>query len=171
MSLLNDPSMKEVVDEFCDETNLLIDELEDILDSLEEDIEDSTLLETFGQKIDRIMGSAATLGADEIAKFCELGKIIGYKSSQAENLQLREMVVAILFDTIDLLRQMVSSIKTSEQALLKQINTEAFGSRLKWLSDKFKDIDRASVSYKEGQESEKQDQAQIDDIMKSLGLG
>lgn len=170
MSLLNDPSMREVVVEFCDETVLLIDELEDILESLEDEIEDASLLESFGQKIDRVMGSAATLGADQIAKYCELGKIIGYKSSQADDIKIREVVVAILFDTLDLLRKMIDGLKDQNEDALSQINTEAFGTRLIWLSEKFKDINRSSVAYNESEQNSINDN-DIDNLISSLGLG
>ncbi len=168
MNLLNDPSMKEVVLDFCDETELLLDELEDILESLEDDIEDSSLLETYGQKIDRIMGSATTLGASEIATFCGLGKVIGYKSSQADNLQVREVVVAVLFDQVDLIRKMVEGIKTNDSKVLNNINTEAFVSRLNWLSEKFKDIERSSVAIDKTEANASEED--IDKIINSLGF-
>lgn len=169
MSILNDPSMKEVVDEFCTESEELFSKLEDILEQLEDSPENRALLEEFGQVIDRVMGSAKTLGADEIATFCELGKIIGYKSSQVEDQALVNVVIAVLFDAVDLLQKMLNQLKTGNTHLLNDMNTEAFATRLKWLSDKFKNIDRASCSY-DSQSSENLEQSSIDDLMKSLGL-
>ena len=78
------------------------------------------------------------------------------------------VVVAILYDAIDLLGLMITKIKTGNSKVLKQLNTEAFGTRLKWLSNKFKDIDRASCSIEK--DSKELDQESIDQLMQNLGL-
>lgn len=167
MSLLNDPSMKEIVIDFCDESLELLGELEVCLEELEDDPTKTSRLEQFGQVIDRIMGAAKSIGADEIATFCELGKIIGYKSSQIQDPALLEVVVAVLFDSHDLLLRMVDQIKTGKDNGLKSLNTKAFATRLNWLQDKFKNIERSSVSYKDNNVL---NQSSIDDLMSSLGL-
>lgn len=173
MDLLNDPSMKEIVDEFCQESIELFDQLEDTLDQLEDNPTDTAKLELFGQIIDRVMGAAQSIGATEIGTFCELGKVIGYKSSQTKDKPLLEVVIAILFDAVDLLRKMVENLQNKDATSLKSMNTQAFVKRLKWLSDKFRDIDRASCSYGEGiggDASNNMEQNSIDDLMASLGL-
>ena len=174
MDLLNDPDMREIVLSFCEEANQLFDELEEILDELEDNPKNTAQLEKFGQVIDRVMGAAASIGATEIATFCELGKTIGYKSSQIDDLPLLNVVIAILFDSIDLLRKMIQKIKTNNAGQLTELNTEAFVKRLRWLSDKFKNIDRASCSFeKKGTGTDASDnmgQGSIDDLMASLGL-
>jgi len=172
MDMLNDPAMKEIVDGFCEESLELLDQLEETLDELEDDPTNSELLEKFGQVIDRMMGGAKSIGADEIATFSELGKVIGYKSSQVNDPPLLAVVVAILFDAVDLIRKMVIKIQTKESDGLQNLNTEAFGTRLRWLSEKFKNIERASVSYTEqdAENAEELDQSSIDDLMASLGL-
>ena len=174
MDLLNDPSMREIVEGFCEEAEQLFDELEDILEELEDNPTDNGKLEKFGQVIDRVMGAAASIGATDIATFCELGKTIGYKSSQVKDLPLLNVVIAILFDSVDLLRKMITEIKTQKAGQLSELNTDAFVKRLRWLSDKFKDIDRASCSFeKKGTGSDAQDnmeQSSIDNLMASLGL-
>ncbi|MBC7712525.1 MAG: hypothetical protein H7177_04275 [Rhizobacter sp.] len=166
MSMLNDPSMKEIIIDFCAEADMLFDELQDSLEILEESPSNTKELEKFGQVIDRIMGAAKSIGASEIATFCELGKVIGYKSSQIKDIPLIEVVVAILFDSLDLLRKMVTAIRLGTDSGMKNLNTKAFVTRLNWLSDKFKTIDRASVAI--GDETLTQNS--IDDLMKSLGL-
>ena len=164
MSILNDPSMKEIVDDFCTEAEELFDQLERSLETLEENPNNSKELEKFGQVIDRIMGAAKSIGASEIALFCELGKVIGYKSSQVKEIPLIEVVVAILFDSILMLRKMVTALREGNDNSMKNLNTKAFATRLTWLSEKFKDIDRASCSV------DNLSQSSIDDIMQSLGL-
>lgn len=167
MSILNDPSMKEIVDDFCEEASSLFDQLEKSLNLLEENPSNSKELENFGQVIDRIMGAAKSIGATEIATFCQLGKVIGYKSSQIIDIPLIEVVVAILFDSLEMLRRMIEALKAGNDKCMKNLNTKAFVTRLHWLSEKFKNIERSSCSV-EGDGNLNQNS--IDDIMKSLGL-
>jgi chemotaxis protein histidine kinase CheA len=166
MNMLNDPSMKEIINDFCDETASLLILLEESLTMLEENPSNTKELEKFGQVIDRIMGAAKSIGANEIATFCELGKIIGYKSSQVKDVPLIEVVVAILFDSLDMLKKMNQSLKTGNDTSMNKLNTKAFVTRLNWLSAKFKDIERASCALPD----EKLDQHSIDELMKNLGL-
>ena len=167
MSMINDPSMKEIIIDFCDEAETLFDQLEHSLEQTEENPANTKELEKFGQIIDRIMGAAKSIGATEIATFCELGKVIGYKSSQIKDVPLIEVVVAILFDSLHMLRKMVTALREGNDKSMGKLNTKAFGTRLNWLSAKFKDIDRASCAIEEtGQLS----QNSIDDLMQSLGL-
>lgn len=167
MSILNDPSMKEIVDDFCEEANTLFDQLEKSLNLLEINPSNSKELENFGQVIDRIMGAAKSIGANEIATFCQLGKVIGYKSSQIIDIPLIEVVVAILFDSLEMLRKMIEALKAGNDKCMNNLNTKAFVTRLNWLSEKFKNIERSSCSV-EGDGNLSQNS--IDDIMKSLGL-
>lgn len=168
MSLIDDPSMKEIVDDFCNEANQLYTQLQAILERLEENPANQKELEDFGQVIDRIMGAARSIGADEISQFSELGKTIGYKSSQINDLPLLNIVVAILFDTVDLLVKMTEKLQTGSSKPLADLNTETFASRLRWLSGKFKDIERSSCKVSD--DKKKLDQNSIDDLMASLGL-
>lgn len=166
MNIIDDPSMKEIVVDFCEEASSLFDLLEQSLNLIEDDPNNTKELEVFGQVIDRIMGAAKSIGANEIATFCELGKVIGYKSSQIKDLRLIEVVVAILFDSLDMLRKMNESLKSGNDKMMNKLNTKVFVTRLKWLSEKFKDIERASCVISDA----KMNQNSIDELMKSLGL-
>ena len=174
MDMLNDPEMKEIIDGFCDEAIELFDQLEDALNDFEDNPSDRGKLELFGQIIDRVMGTAQSIGATEIATFCELGKIIGYKSSQTDDAPLLNVVAAILFDAVDMLRKMIQNLQNKDNASLQSLNTQAFVKRLNWLSDKFKDIDRASCSFEDkgvgGDSKDNMSQNSIDDLMATLGL-
>ena len=167
MQPVDDP---EIIEDFCRESEDLFDQLEEALENLEDDPQNSTELENFGQIIDRVMGAARSIGAEEIATFCELGKVIGYKSSQTEDLPLINVVIAVLFDAVDLLRKMVEGLKHGSNDPLKGLNTKAFGTRLKWLSEKFKHIERASLESEVKKDDSQMDQGSIDDLMASLGL-
>jgi len=166
---LQDPGMKEIIDDFCKESNGYLTELEMTLELLEDKPNSPDDLEKFGQVIDRIMGAAKSIGSQEIATFCELGKVIGYKSSQTSDMALLNVVIAVLFDTVDLLKLMIEKLQTGKTKSLDGLNTDAFASRLKWLSEKFKDIERSSCAV--SQEAKKKlSQSSIDDLMASLGL-
>ena len=124
MSIINDPSMKEIVIDFCNEAEELFDQLEQALENLEENPSNTKELEKFGQIIDRIMGAAKSIGASEIALFCELGKVIGYKSSQVKDIPLIEVVGAILFDSLHMLRKMVTALKLGDDKSMANLNTK-----------------------------------------------
>lgn len=165
MTNLDDPMMKEIVDDFCEESLELFDQLEQCLENVEDNPSEAQQLEKFGQVIDRIMGAAKSIGAEQTSLFCEMGKIIGYKSSQIKDPAMIEVVVAILFDSVELLRKMIESLKKNKKEDLQSINTKAFATRLHWLADKFKDIKRSSIAFDEGEQDKS-----IDAFIKQLGL-
>ncbi len=162
----------DVLQEFLNESVELLDKLEVTLEDVE-DNHDLSKLEHFGQMIDRIMGAAKSVSEEEVGALCELGKVIGYKASQSQDKRLFDVVLAVLFDTIDILRLLFEKIEKGEDRNLKDINTEAFLSRMKWLSEKFKDIERSSISIDGKQdysETEKSTQNEIDSLLDSLGF-
>lgn len=163
MTNLQDPSMKEIIDDFCDESLSLFEQLDEHLEAIEDDLTQTQELEKFGQVIDRIMGAAKSIGAEQTALFCEMGKVIGYKSSQIKDERLLEVVVAILFDSVELLKKMIHSLKDEKKEDLNSINTKAFATRLQWLADKFKDIKRSSIAIENEEKS-------IDSYIEELGL-
>lgn len=165
MSFINDPMMKEIIDDFCVEAEGLFDQMDGCIQKLENNPLDTKELENFGQMIDRIMGAAKSIGASEIATFCELGKVIGYKSSQTREVPLLEVVIAILGDTVDMLRKMIKALKLGDDRCLNKLNSKAFVTRLQWLSAKFKDIERSSCAI-----DGNLNQNSIDDLLQSLGL-
>ena len=176
--MLVDNSMKEIVAEFCKEGDQFLSQLEEILFSLEDDLTQVHQLEKFGQVIDRIMGAAKSLELHKIATMCELGKIIGYKSSQVSDQKMINIVVAVLFDAVEILKKMILSVEKMGDVNIEGISTSAFITRLKWLSEKFGHIERASVAIgnanenilkvNDGTTTNVQDS--IDDLLKQLGL-
>ena len=164
MSMLKDKEMKEVVEEFCDESDKLCEQLLDHVDDLEEDPTNNEILELFGQKIDRIMGAAKSLEADKTGKLCELSKKIGYKASQSHDEALLTLVQATLADSVEILQTLIKSIRTEGVEKTDDINLSAFIKRLYWVTEKFKDIERASVSTDE----ENMDQVEIDSFLKNM---
>lgn len=168
MANASDSLNQELLSAFCDESIELVNQLDSILTEIENGQSQYEKLENFGQVIDRIMGTSKTLQLSEISTFCELGKTIGYKAGQSKDIQLLNVVVAVLFDTTFLLRKMVEESATGNQNILSSLNTKAFTSRLKWLSQKFTHIERSSVSA--SSDDQQLSQANIDDLLKDLGL-
>lgn len=168
MEALKDPEMKEILEGFCQESDELFEKLEEVLEDFEDDPSNTSKLEEYGQIIDRIMGAAKSIGLDDIGKICELGKIIGYKSSQAKEPELLEVVSAVLFDALEILRDMNDKLKSGDFDGLSNVNSKAFKSRMKWISDKFKDIQRSSCDIGSGEDQ--LDQDDIDKLMNGLGL-
>jgi chemotaxis protein histidine kinase CheA len=166
MDIINDPSMKEIVNEFCSESNDLLNQMEKLLNDFEENLELTAKLETFGQIIDRMMGAAKSLSLSTIATLCELGKTIGYKASQIKDKNLLNVVCGILFDNVEILKKMIHGIYTQDKDIMKNINLETFVGRLRWLSDKFKNIQRSSVAI----DKSSMDQQSIDALLKNLGF-
>jgi len=166
MNILNDPSMKEIVQDFCIESNGLLHEMETILSEFEDNLTQTKNLERFGQIIDRMMGAAKSLNLNTLATLCELGKTIGYKASQVTDENLLNVVCGILFDNIEIIKKMIHGINTQNQDIMKNINLETFVGRLRWLSDKFKNIQRSSVAI----DKANMDQQSIDNLLKNLGF-
>lgn len=162
----NDPAMNEIVVTFCSETENLLLALQNLLNLLEKDMSQIVLLENFGQIIDRIMGAAKSISATEIATICELGKEIGYKSSQTNDPQLIEIVVAVFFDTIELLSKLNADLKNNTFSKSNFEKTQTFITRLKWLSEKFKHVKRSSCDF----DSNKLNQETTDQLLKKLGV-
>lgn len=168
MSMLLDPDMSEIIDDFCKESEAIYNELEQILDSYEDE-PDSSKLEKFGQIIDRVMGAAKSVDATQTGLYCDLGKTISYKASQSMDQALLDIVVAVLFDTVEILQSMNKTISESKEEKVVGINLEAFGTRLRWLADKFQNIQRSSVAIAPS-ENQMKDQKSIDDLLADLGL-
>jgi hypothetical protein len=57
------------------------------------------------------------------------------------------------------------ALRDGNDKCMNNLNTKAFGTRLQWLSNKFKDIERSSCAVDGNLK-----QSSIDDLMKSLGL-
>jgi chemotaxis protein histidine kinase CheA len=166
--MLQDPEMAEIIEDFCKESEAIYNDLESMLEDYE-DNQDSKKLEEFGQVIDRVMGAAKSVDADQTGLYCDLGKTISYKASQSMDKALLDIVVAVLFDTVEILQVMNKTIASDKIEKVSGINLEAFGTRLRWLADKFKDIQRSSVSI--GTDDTKlDDQKSIDDLLADLGL-
>lgn len=163
-----DPDYKDIVDDFCRESKGYLNSLQGILFEMEDDLSKVLLLEQFGQIIDRMMGAAKSLELSAVAIICELGKVIGYKSSQINDQKLINIVVAVLFDMVEILQRQISNLSLGQEMSLKSINTDAFTTRLKWLNEKFSNISRSSVAI--GDVDSGLNQNSLDQLLAQLGV-
>jgi hypothetical protein len=172
--------MDEILQDFKDESKDLVEQLLDILDSAEEGFEKKQSLEEYGQIVDRIMGGAKSVAMatdspmpEQIGTYAELCKIVGYKGSQiSTDGPFYTVVVAFLQDATEMLELMIDVTGTPKERSIKEILNKTFLDRLKWISEKFEEGLRASVATKaDGKEAEVNEQADIDAILKQLGLG
>ncbi len=168
MSMLTDPDMEEIVLGFTEEASALYEQLIEILEDYEDE-PGQKKLEEFGQVIDRVMGAAKSIEAERTGNFCELGKTISYKASQSMDNELLNIVVAVLFDTVEILQKINKTIINQKSEDLPDINLDRFSTRLRWLSDKFQNIERSSVAIATP-DAGQADQKSIDELLQSLGL-
>lgn len=166
-AMLKDPEMLLIIIGFCDECDNLCEELNQILEEFENDLTNTQLLEKFGQVIDRIMGAAKSIEASIVGQFCELGKTISYKASQTTETQLLTIVAATLTDDVEIVQSLIANIRSEQEEKVDDINVEAFGKRLTWLVEKFKDIKRSSVAAGSAGD-DNLDQDSIDKILDQL---
>ncbi len=77
---------KELLDDFVKELLTIDKALKSIVNKMiQTKLKDKSLFEQYGQTIDRVYGTAATLGFKELADYSKAMKDISYKCSQSEN--------------------------------------------------------------------------------------
>lgn len=167
---------KEIVEDFVRESKSLIEELIDLLESIEGDFSQVQKLADYGNNVDRIMGGAKSLALmappdhalHMISDYAALCKAVGYKASQIiDNEQFYDISVALLLDATETLEILLNNIHEST-ATLKENIPQAFIERLRWVSNQFSEGFAASVGA--GAAPKKMAQSEIDDLLKKLGL-
>ena len=136
----------ELVQEFCQDVRAILEELSPLIDSIEfKNIRPSDL-ESFGQKVDRIMGAAKSLGYESIGTISELCKAVSYKASQSQDPNLVRIVTGILAEALEALSVLVKSLETNGKELSDDPQVLATCSRLNFLQNKLAFIQRSSVA-------------------------
>lgn len=149
-----------------------------ILEKCEGNYDQVERLDEFGQIVDRIMGAAEMIGLQisdpnhmihKVSDYAAICKAVGYKASQIkDNDQFYDICVALLLDGTEVLQMMMQEL-TSDKKNIKDLFTQTFLERLRWVSAQFGAGFRSSVDINKGQK-EKLDQTDIDDLLKKLGL-
>lgn len=167
---------KEIVEDFVNESKSLIEELIDLLESIEGDFSQVLKLADYGNNVDRIMGGAKSLAMmappdhalHMISDYAALCKAVGYKASQiTDNEQFYDVCVALLLDATETLSALLNNIH-KDGKLLKETIPQAFIERLRWVSNQFSEA--YSMSVGTGTAPQKLKQSEIDDLLKKLGL-
>lgn len=173
-----DRGMDDILKEFVDESKGLIDQMIEILETVESDPSQLKQLETYGQIVDRIMGGSKVLALDypfthpvhSIANFSELCKLVGYKASQVtNNSHLITVVIAFLLDATETLQALNTEIMAPEPKRVSELLTATFLDRLQWLAKKFDENLRSSVAITKSTAKSTQDD--IDALLKQMGVG
>ncbi|WP_413613403.1 hypothetical protein [Bdellovibrio sp. HCB-110] len=158
------------------ESKSLIEELIDLLESIEGDFSQVQKLADYGNNVDRIMGGAKSLAMmappdhalHMISDYAALCKAVGYKASQiTDNEQFYDVCVALLLDATETLSALLNNIH-KDGKLLKETIPQAFIERLRWVSNQFSEA--YSMSVGTGTAPQKLKQSEIDDLLKKLGL-
>jgi citrate synthase len=171
---------KEIVEEFLNESKSLIEDLVELLESIEGDFSQVKKLADYGNNVDRIMGGAKSLALMAppehaihlIADYSALCKAVGYKASQINNNEkFYDICVAILLDATENLRELLNNIFEDVNKLKEEI-PEAFIERLRWVSQQFNESYSMSVGLgsADAKDPAKMKQSEIDDLLKKLGL-
>ncbi len=111
------------------------------------ELEDNSKFEEVGQMIDRVYGTAATLGLNEISEYTKAIKDVSYMASASDNRSGKKKVVKVLIKYIELSDLICASI-FDKQELIKinhQLNIEK--SKANLLNKKeFYSIDKKSCA-------------------------
>lgn len=86
---------QEFIDTFLDESFGVLTNLKQFINSFSH-LDDKHVFEKYGQQIDRIMGAAFTLSLCEIGELAKMGKELGYKASQVNDINKLISVQSIL---------------------------------------------------------------------------
>jgi len=168
-----------ILKDFQSESKALIQTLIQILEDCEGDFGKVKSLEKYGQTVDRIMGGAKSMQnalesaspfIQSVGDYAAVCKAVGYKASQIkDNEQFYDICVALLLDATEVLQDLVEHLFDEDQKSLKSFINQAFLERLKWVSNIFGAEYRASVQV-QTEASPKMNQAEIDELIKKLGL-
>lgn len=105
---------------------------------------DPVCFEKFGQQIDRVMGAALTLGFQEVGDLARIGKEVGYKSSQINELPKLLVIHSLL---LQLNKELQRHIKSLHKATAYDHSDMYFLiTKLQKASDDLGDL-RASVKF------------------------
>ena len=165
---------KEILDEFRNESNTLLKELESVVEDLETPQKEfpKAPLEEFALKIDRIMGASKTLletgtehkGLSIMSQLSEICKFVGYKAVEVQNPRLIPIFAAFWADTLEVMEDILQNLEDEDKIKsLTEKFTPVLQKRLGWLKDKLTQAPEAS-------KSETSSQGDIDALMADFGI-
>ena len=107
---------KEILDGFVEEIRALEKVLKSIVQKMiSSKLKDMKLFEQYGQTIDRVYGTAATLGFNELAEYTKSLKDLSYKCSQSDNEKGIRKTAEMLIHCLKYLDQICKGIHDAEE--------------------------------------------------------
>ncbi len=111
---------KEILQMFSDEVKAIEKELKVVINGLiKSKLQDKSLFEKYGQIIDRIYGTAATLEFMDVADYCRMMKEVTYKCSASDNETGIQKCMFLMLESLKYLEVIPKSIHEPEE--LKKI--------------------------------------------------
>lgn len=103
---------QELIQDFINEILEINKELKSVTDEqMKKKVMDKTLFEKFGQAIDRIYGTATTLGFKEFGAYARIMKEVSYCASQSENEMAQKKVVRMMIECNEILEKVPAALK------------------------------------------------------------
>lgn len=145
---------KEIIRDFVNESKQIVTECLNLLEGIEGNYQQVSLLETYGNSIDRIMGGARTLGLDlseesvlsMISDYAAVCKNVGYKAAQIKgNEAFFNVCVGLLIDGSEMLSRLLDKAELPLADVKKTIPDEFIG-RVRWALQQFSDDVRSTVA-------------------------
>lgn len=167
-------SESDLVKEFIQEAHTIIQECLDLLDELEQTPDQFKSLDIYGNKMDRIMGTAENIrflypektSLVLIHDYTKICKTVAYNATAIQNNPAFVItVIGFLLDATELLLHLIEKCESPIEELKSQLKT-TFIDRLKWISSKFSESYKGSVGL--GRDGMSQDS--INDLLKKMGV-
>ena len=138
----------ELVDDFVEEIKSIHIELKLIVNTqLKTPKMDKVLFEKFGQFIDRIYGTATTMGFIEIGKYLQVMKAISYMSSQCNNEVGQKKALRMMMECVDNIEKIFTAVYNKEEMKnLVRIFTVEIAKAERIAKTDFQKITRKSVA-------------------------
>lgn len=111
---LNNEIDDELLAGFLDDSFVVTENLKDLLGKFKA-VEDVAIFEQFGQQVDRVMGAAYTLCLNDLGDLTKLGKELGYKASQVNEIAKLLVIQSLLSQLVRMVDKMLKSYDKKEQ--------------------------------------------------------
>lgn len=135
MIKLSDPAHFQEVEKFCELSQQKLDDCEELLDQFE-DTNEATYLEKFSSESQKLLELSKNFELLYIPTLFNLGQKISIRSSQVNDEELLNVVSAVLYDLVDVLKTLFNEIKNNQNEDISDINLDALKTRFVWISEK-----------------------------------
>lgn len=138
MIKLTDPDHFQEVQKFCEISLQKLDNCEQLLDGFE-NTNETSYLEKFSSENQSLLDLSQKFEVLYIPALFNLGQKISIQSSQVNDEELLNVVSAVLYDLVDVLKTLFNEIKNNQNEDISDINLDALKSRFVWINEKLQD--------------------------------